>query len=202
MITWEVFVAFLRIHRVTVDGCTCANCCTFAMCEGVLLWLLVKELIFKVPSQHSWEIVAQRPFQVGRIERKVTALVEPSTKVRTRQSEKLAYQNKKALAKRRRKVVAGSATDNDANVSTLALNAPSADESTSATVVAPIELHPRTWHCRNLFRPPYVCGQCHRTVYLWCMHCEGCGFCLRNLECPIRGRAHPNTDKWLFQKWC
>ena len=41
-ITWEVFVAFLRIHRVTADGCTCANYCTFTMREGVLLWLLVK----------------------------------------------------------------------------------------------------------------------------------------------------------------
>ena len=50
-ITWEVFVAFLRIHRVTADGCTCANYCTFAMCEGVLLWLFVKEPNFKVPSQ-------------------------------------------------------------------------------------------------------------------------------------------------------
>ena len=36
-------------------------------------------------------------------------------------------------------------------------------------------------------------------MYLWCLHCEGCGFCL---QCPVRGRAHPNTDKWLFQKWC
>ena len=34
------------------------------------------------------------------------------------------------------------------------------------------------------------------------MHCEGCGFCLHTLECPVRGRAHPNTDEWLFQKWC
>ena len=34
------------------------------------------------------------------------------------------------------------------------------------------------------------------------MHCEGCGFCLHTLECPVRGRAHPSTDKWLFQKWC
>ena len=34
------------------------------------------------------------------------------------------------------------------------------------------------------------------------MHCEGGGFCLQNLECPVRGRAHPNTDKLLFQKWC
>ena len=110
------------------------------MCEGVLLWLLVKEPNFKVPSQYSWEIVAQRPFQLGRIERKVTARAEPSTKVRTRQSEKLASQKKKALAKRRRKVVAGSDTDSDANVSTLALDAPSADESTSTTVAAPMDL--------------------------------------------------------------
>ena len=98
--------------------------------------------------------------------------------------------------------MAGSDTDSDANVSTLALNAPSADESTSTTVAAPMEVHRRTWHCLNLFRPPYVCGQCHKTVYLWCMHCEGCGFCLHLLECPVCGRAHPSTDKWLFQKWC
>ena len=98
-ITWEAFAAFLRIHRVTADGCTCANYCTFAMCEGVLPWLLVKEPNFKVPSQYSWEIVAQRPFKLGRIERKVTARAEPSTKVRTRQSEKLASQKKRHLQK-------------------------------------------------------------------------------------------------------
>ena len=34
------------------------------------------------------------------------------------------------------------------------------------------------------------------------MHCERCGFCPHTLECPVRGRAHPNTDKWLFKKWC
>ena len=54
----------------------------------------------------------------------------------------------------------------------------------------------------NLFRPPYVCGQCHKTVYLWYVHCEGCGFCLPILECTLRGRACPNRDKWLFPKWC
>ena len=26
--------------------------------------------------------------------------------------------------------------------------------------------------------------------------------CQHTLECPVRARAHPNTDKWLFQKWC
>ena len=76
------------------------------------------------------------------------------------------------------------------------------DESTSTIVGAPMEVHRRTWHCLNLFQPPYVCGQCHKTMYLWCMHCEGCGLCLHILECPVRGRAHPNTDKWPFQKWC
>ena len=93
-IMWEVCVAFLRIHRVTADGCTCANYCTFTMCEGVLPWLLVEESNFKVPSQYSWEIVAQRPFKLGRIERKVTARSEPSRKVCTRQSQKLAFQKK------------------------------------------------------------------------------------------------------------
>ena len=55
----EKFVAFLRIHHVTAEGCTCANYCTFAMCEGVLLWLLVREPKLKVPSRFSWEIVPQ-----------------------------------------------------------------------------------------------------------------------------------------------
>ena len=79
-------------------------------------------------------------------------------------------------------------------------NPPSDIESTH--VAAPMEVHQRSWHCLNLFQPPYVCGQCHKTMYLWCMHCEGCGFCLHTLECAVLGRAHPSTDKWLFQKWC
>ena len=62
-----------------------------------------------------------------------------------------------------------------------------------------MEVHRSTWHCLNLFLPPNVCGQCHKTVYLWCMQC---GFCLHTLDSSVRGRAHPNTDKWLFQKWC
>ena len=132
----------------------------------------------------------------------MTARAEPATKVCTRQSEKIASQKKRAFVKRRKKVVAGSGTDSDANVSTLALNAPSADESTSTTAAAPMKVHQRICLCLNLFRPPYVCGQCHKTVYVWCMHYEGCGFCVHTLECPVRGRVHSNTDKWLFQKWC
>ena len=40
---------------------------------------------------------------------------------------------------------------------------------------------------------PCTCGACIVT---------GVGFCLHTLECPLRGRAHPNTNKWLFQQWC
>ena len=62
--------------------------------------------------------------------------------------------------------------------------------STNLAVVAPqkvdgMEVHRKSWHCLNLFRPPYVCGQCHKAMYLWCMDCEGCGFCLPALvSCP------------------
>ena len=33
-----------------------------------------------------------------------------------------------------------------------------------------------------------------------------CNMCMCTRRCPVMflvpGRAHPNTDKWLFQKWC
>ena len=81
--------------------------------------------------------------------------------------------------------------------------------STNLAVAAPetvggMEVHGKSRHCLNLFRPPYVCGQCHKTVFLWCMNCEGCGFCLPTLVCPVvvLGWPHPNTDKLPFQKWC
>ena len=55
----------------------------------------------------------------------------------------------------------------------------------------------------NLRAPPsQVCVQCHRTIHLMCMHCGGCGFCVPTLECLDCGRAHPNENKSLFQKWC
>ena len=152
-ITWEEFVAFLRIHRVTTDGCTCANYCMFAMCEGVLLWLLVREPKSKVPSQYSWEIVAQRPLELGRIERKVTARAEQSRKLRTRQSRKLALREKKP----RKKVVASSDTDSDGSVSTLAQKAPSDGGSKSTNLGVPQKVDGMEEHwknCLNLFRPP------------------------------------------------
>ena len=33
------------------------------------------------------------------------------------------------------------------------------------------------------------------------VHCEGCGFCLTTVECPMRGRIPPDEDAWLYRKW-
>ena len=183
-ITWEEFAAFLRIHRVVVDGCTFANYCTFTVCEGVLLWLLAKEPNFKIPSQYSWEIVAQRRFNWGRIECNVTARAEPLKMVRT--CPKLASAEKKAPAKYRCKVVDSSDANMDADVPTLTPdNHTTHREADSTNLVAPqkvgsMEVRRKNWHSLNLFRPPYVCGQCHNAVYLWSMHCEGVVF-----ACPL-----------------
>ena len=62
-------------------------------------------------------------------------------------------------------------------------------------------LHRKMSHRLNLFRPPWTCGRCERKVYLWCMHYEGCGFCLTTVECPMRGHIPPNEDAWLYRKW-
>ena len=62
-------------------------------------------------------------------------------------------------------------------------------------------LHRKMWHQLNPLCPPWTCGECERKVYLWCMHCEGYGFCLTTAECPMRGRIPPNEDVWLYRKW-
>ena len=74
--TWPLFVYFLRVHRVTVQGCTCATYCTLAVCEDCLLWLLVKEHGFKVPLRYSWKFVGSHPFKFGRLRRTVVTRVE------------------------------------------------------------------------------------------------------------------------------
>ena len=37
--TWDNYVAFLRMHRVAANGCTCAEYHVMGVCEGVLLYL-------------------------------------------------------------------------------------------------------------------------------------------------------------------
>ena len=75
-VTWPQFVDFLRVHRITAEACTCATYCTLGVCEGCLLWLLVKEPGFKVPLRYSWKFVGSHPFKFGRVRRTVVTLVE------------------------------------------------------------------------------------------------------------------------------
>ena len=75
-VSWPQFVDFLRVHRVTVEACTCATYCTLGVCEGHLLCLLVKELGFKVPLHYSWKFLGSRPFKFGRMSRTGVTRVE------------------------------------------------------------------------------------------------------------------------------
>ena len=52
-VQWNNFVAFMSIHRVNAERCTYPTYGTYAMCEGVLLWHIVKVPGFKVPTQYS-----------------------------------------------------------------------------------------------------------------------------------------------------
>ena len=75
-VTWPQFVDFLRVHRVPAEACTCGTYCKLGVCEGCLLWLLVKEPGFKVPLRYSWKFVGSRPFKFGRVRRPVVTRVE------------------------------------------------------------------------------------------------------------------------------
>ena len=76
-VTWMHFLSFLRIHRVTAEFCTCATYSTLGICDGILLWLLVKDPGFTLPLRYSWKYVGVRPFRYGRVRRTVVSWVEP-----------------------------------------------------------------------------------------------------------------------------
>ena len=61
---------------------------TYARCEGVLLWHILKVLGFKVPTQYSWELIAQRSFKLGRVEHLVTAQAEPPRQYSSKKAHK------------------------------------------------------------------------------------------------------------------
>ena len=81
-------------------------------------------------------------------------------------------------------MVLGSDVDSGANVPTLAPDNQTArpsekasndgeSDSTNLDIVEPqkvdgMEVLWKCWHCLNPFGP-YVCGQCNKAVYLWCI---------------------------------
>ena len=59
----------------------------------------------------------------------------------------------------------------------------------------------KRWHSIHLYRPPFTCGQCHRKVFLWCVYCEGCIWCLEGEECVARKFEDTDESRWVLQKW-
>ena len=49
--------------------------------------------------------------------------------------------------------------------------------------------------------PPFTCGQCHQKVFLWCVYCEGCLWCLEGEECVARRFKDRDESRWVLQKW-
>ena len=57
----------------TAGHCTGQTYSTYAMCDGVLLWQIVKIPGLKVPNQYSLVLIAQQPCGLGHLECLVTA---------------------------------------------------------------------------------------------------------------------------------
>ena len=75
---WKDFVAFMFIHWVNAERCTCPTYSMYATCDSFLLWHIEKVPSFKVLTL-DYEWIAQRPFKLGCGERLVAARAE-STK--------------------------------------------------------------------------------------------------------------------------
>ena len=41
----------------------------------------------------------------------------------------------------------------------------------------------------------------HRKVFLWCVYCEGCIWCLEGEECAARKFKDKDESRWVLQKW-
>ena len=194
--TWPQFVDFLRVHCVTAEACTCATYCTLGVCEGCLLWLLVKEPGFKVPLRYSMKFVGSRPFKFGHVRRTVVTRVE-APHVRALKSQ--GGPPKKKAAKRSQEL-SDSNSDSDSNSSS---DGSCDGESLALAPLVKRELDrgSKRWHSMPLYRPPFTCGQCHRKVFLWCVSCEGCMWCLEGEECVARKFKDRDESRWVLQKW-
>ena len=152
-VTWPQFVDFLRVHRVTAKSCTCATYCTLGVCEGCLLWLLVKEPGFKVPLRYSWKFVGSRPFKFGHVRRTVVTCVE-APHVRALKSQG-GPKNKKAA--KRSQELSYSNSDSDSNSSS------DGSYDGESLALAPLvrresDRGSKRWHSMHLYRPPFTCG--------------------------------------------
>ena len=194
-VTWPQFVDFLRVHRVIAEACACATYCTLGVCEGCLLWLLVKEPSFKVPLHYSWKFVGSRPFKFGRVRRIVVTRVE-APHVRALKSQ--GGHPKKKVAKRSQEL---SESNCDSNCDSSSDGSCDGEPLALTPLMKELDRGSKRWHSMHLYRPPFTCGQCHRKVFVWCVYCEGCMWCLEGKECATRKFTDRDELRWVLQKW-
>ena len=120
---------------------------------------------------HSWYVGVQ-PFMCGRVRRIVVSRVEP---LHVRELKSQANPCKKGGQKKAKRVVEDdSSSDGSCDGEPLSL----AEE-----VKRELARGNALWHSMRLYRSPFMCGQCNRAVYLWCIYCDGCIHCLVGVEC-------------------
>ena len=154
----------LPLHSpFTAEFCTCATYSTLGICDGILLWLLVKEPGFTVPLRYSWKYVGVRPFRHGHVRWTIVSRVEPP---HVHEFKSQANLSKKSGKKKAKRVVEDdSSSGGSCDGEPLSL----AEEVTCELARGNV-----SWHSMRLYRPLLTCGQCNRAVYLWCIYYDGC----------------------------
>ena len=185
-VLWDDFVAFLRIQRVTSTSCTCGHYHVLEVCEGILLWLLVKGMATP-PPMYDWKYVSCRPFKFGRQRRKVVYRVHGPSELGAHSD---GEEEDEEPTDDDAKEVEDGDMDEDLHLTPLTRSAEKELQSGR-----------KTWHSLHLYRPPFQCGECNRAVFLWCKFCQGCGWCLTSVNCPGRGHTRSATDQWVLHKW-
>ena len=143
-----------------------------------------------VPLRYSWKYVGVRPFRYSRVRRTVVSRVEPP---HVRELKSQANPSKKGGKKKAKRVVEDdSSSEGSWDEEPLSLAKEAKHELARGNA---------SWHSMRLYRPPFVCGQCNRAVYLWCIFCDGCIHCLVGVECLARRFKDRDEVKWVPQKW-
>ena len=146
----------------------------FGVCEGCLLWYLVKEPGFKVPLRYFWMFVRPRPFKFGRVRHTVVTCPEvPHVCALKSQGPP-----KKEKAAKRSQELSNSNSDSDLDSSS--------DGSCDGEPLALAPLVSGNWTVGasggipcSCIAPPFTCGYRHQNLFLWCVDCDGCIWCLK-----------------------
>ena len=76
-VRWLHFFSLLCTHCVTAEFCSCATYSPSGICDGIVLWLIVKGPGLTVPLQYSWKYIGVPPFRYGCVRRTFISRAEP-----------------------------------------------------------------------------------------------------------------------------